>query len=152
MKQNSTKGILRVIQKQNYSNDYVNSDPHYHFYPPNFTVTIAEITTLDKKEILVSKDLIPFDIINSINNSYINDGDVMNVYLNDEGGLKLSKLDKACVQKYIPKMFTEDEVLSLIEQLMHQVHLADEEIIVSDKYIDFKLSPMAWFNKFAIKK
>jgi len=41
--------------------------------------------------------------------------------------------------------YTKEQLIEIISKLIHQVHTA--EIVFSDHYIDFKISPVAWVNK-----
>ena len=148
----STKGVVRIITpsytEQN-ETDYSSGEDSYN-NSVNISA-IAEILTLDKRNIIVSSDLMPQYLINSINNHNVVDGTVVIITLDEDLNIKIGKDGKACVQIYKPKTYTEDEVLSMLNLLMHQVHVADEEIIYSDNFIDFKISDTNWLKKYGEK-
>ncbi len=139
-KSNSIKGIMHFKNIGYTTEVYTNGDGNN--YEEELEVMEPMVLSIDKSKVLVPFELIP----RSLNNC--KEGDIIVIYLNEDDTIKIGKDDKACCNIYVPKIYSEDEVLNLITELMHQVHEADDNIVVSDKMIDFVISPARWLEKF----
>lgn len=115
-------------------------------FSPKHLKAIVDGKLKDGDKVIIECEAIP----NEYDNPFTNPEGIW--HPDSEFEIKLNEKNYITIHpKKEAKTFTEEEVIGIIQKLMHQVFEADEKIVYSEKKIDFKLSPKKWFEEYVRK-